>query len=205
MTFTKWACLLALMAGCAEKPESIEFPVVFESWGSASASLGATEDKGVLHIDLKDGLKLIFISVSLYGGPEDITCIAEADMPEEMKELILANKTASVPQDMLRSKYLFSDGEHAWRDYGGVSGLAFSCPHDPDAGRKRIEWLRNAPIAELRMRFANFDCSRGYRDIGYIVIILRCEDDDGVPRDLYAILNRSDVKRFEVGEPIFQR
>ena len=202
MTFTKLACLLSLIAGCTKKPDPIDFPVVFESWGSASALLGATENKGVFHIDLKDGLKLIWISVYLYGGPEDIACIAESDMPKEMKEWILANKTASVPQDRLILGDPLFDGEHAWRDYGGVSCLKSSCPHAPDADRKRKEWLRNAPISELRMRFSNFDCSRGYKDIGYIVIILRCVDDNGDSRDLYAILNRSDLKRIEVGEPI---
>ena len=199
MTFTKLACLLSLMAGCTTKPDLIDFPVVFESWGSASALLGATENKGVFHIDLKDGLKLIWISVYLYGGPENIACIAESDMPKEMKEWILANKTVSVTQDRLILGDPLFDGEHAWRDYGGVSCLVSSCSHDPDADRKRKEWLRNAPISELRMRFANFDCSRGYKDIGYIVIILRCVDDNGDSRNLYAILNRSDLKRIEVG------
>lgn len=196
--FTKWVGLLVLMAGCAKRSDFVEFPVVFESWGSASASLGATKDEGVLHINLKEGLKLICITVDFYGGPEDVACIAEADMPEELKEWILTCKTASVSQDMLISCDPLFDGEHTWCTYGGVSCLAFSSPHDPDADRKRIEWLRNVPIAELGMRFENFDRSRGYKDIGYIVVFLVCKDDNGVLRYLFAVLNRSDLKRFEV-------
>ncbi len=203
MTFTKWISLLALMAGCAQMPDSVEFPVVFESWGSASASLSATEDNGVLHIDLKNDFKLIWISVSFYGGPEDVACIAKADMPEDMKAWMLANKTDSVPQDLLMLGNPLFDGEYAWRNYGGVSHLAISCPHDPDADRKWIERLRDVPLAELTLRFPNFDSSQGYKDIGYIIINLRCEDSGGNSREFYVLLNRLDLKRFKVGKPIF--
>lgn len=202
MVFTKWVGLLVLMTGCAKQPDCVEFPVVYEAWGSACASLSATEDKGFIHIDLNDGFKLIWTSLSLYGGPEDVTRIAEADMPDDMKEWILTNKTDYIPQDMLTEP--FYDGEYAWIDYGGVSCLVFGrrCHEsEADLDRRNREWLHNIPTSYLKMSFTGFDVSGGYKNIGYIVIILRCEDDNGVSRDLCAILNRADLKRFKVGNP----
>ena len=200
MTFTKWVGLLALTAGCVKQQDSVEFPVVYEFWGSASASLSATEDKGFLHIELKDDFKLIWTSLYLYGGPEDLACITEADMPDEWKEWILTNETNTVSQDLLEKPYF--DGEHAWCACGGVSCLLSGYLPESEAERDRRlrEWLRNIPTDCLNMSSAKFDVSRGYKDIGYITIILRCKDDKGVSRDISTILNRSDLKRLKVGE-----
>lgn len=205
MMFTKWVCLFAFMAGCAKKPDSVEFPVVFESWGSASASLGATEDKGVLHIDLKEDLEMLWISVCIYGGPEDISWFKEFDMPEEMREWMLEDMNGVIPKDMLIFSYPLFDGSRVWRDYGNVSCLLLRCNHlsDEDMARERREWLRNIPIKDLHMGFHDFDCSKGYKDIGYIVLILRCKDKNDVSQDIFAILNRVDLPRLIVGYSIF--
>ena len=197
MALTKLLCCIStLAAGCCVKQNAIEFAEVAGKSGVVSATLGAFDSSGVLHINLNEGITILQGAVYFYGIKEDASFM-RSELFDELKEIAINTPMlGSIAGSTAFDETPLFDGERCWYNYGG-SILPVSRITHGDEARFNREKMKNIPIESLDKCF---DCSGGYHDIGYIVVAISYKDVEGVESVDFIILNRVGLRRLVARE-----
>ncbi len=191
MVCSKWLVgMLALTLGCDSTPDTIEFPEVAVAWGSASASLGAFDDSGVLRVKINEDVHNFFFGWVYFYGADEASSFMRGDLFDDLKESARTAMSPSIGSHFPDETPLF-DGRKYWYNYGGCDLPIRRYTHG-DADRLNREDLR---IIQIKSLDKHFDSSGGYHNIGYIVVSIQYEDARGTDQVDCVILNRQGQKK----------